>query len=154
MIEFGIALNFLHYFINRFFVIPFGLVAGFGWWGVFAIAVGGDIVQMFLYFYLLEGSGVNKKLGKIISKRFPSQEKVEKTKMVKKVRRLGYLGIIILAALPVYFGGMYSAVLISHLLHLNRKKSYIYLTIGAIVGAAILTIGIGVLWNLIRSLII
>lgn len=153
MLEFGIILNFLHYFINRFFVIPLGFVVGLGWWGAFAIALFGDIVQMFLYFYILEGAGVNKKFGKLISKKFPSQEKVERTKMVRKVRGLGYMGITILAALPVYFGGMYSAVFVSHLMHLNRKKSYIFLTVGSIIGSAVLVIGLSVLWNLIKSLI-
>jgi len=152
MLEIGIILNFLHYFINRFFVIPLGFVVGLGWWGAFAIALFGDIVQMFIYFYILEGAGVNKKFGKLISKKFPSQEKVERTKMVKKVRGLGYMGITILAAMPVYFGGMYSAVLVSHLMHLNRKKSYIFLTVGSIIGSAVLVFGLQgliALWNLI-----
>ncbi|MFA5779585.1 MAG: small multi-drug export protein [Elusimicrobiota bacterium] len=153
MIEFGIILNFLHYFINRFFVIPLGFIVGLGWWGAFAIALVGDIFQMFIYFYILEGAGVNKKFGKLISKKFPSQEKVERTKMVRKVRGLGYMGITILAALPVYFGGMYSAVLVSHLMHLKRRKSYIFLTIGSIIGSAILVFGLQgfiALWNLIK----
>ena len=156
MIEFGIILNFLHYFINRFFVIPLGFIIGLGWWWAFAIALFGDIVQMFIYFYILEGAVVNKKFCKLISKKFPSQEKVERTKMVRKVRGLGYLGITILAAMPVYFGGMYSAVLVSHLMHLNRKKSYIFLTIGSIIGSAVLVFGLQgliALWNLIKSLI-
>ena len=153
MIEFGIILNFLHYFINRFFVIPLGFIVGLGWWGAFAIALFGDIVQMFIYFYILEGAGVNKKFGKLISKKFPSQEKVEQTKMVRKVSGMGYIGITILAAMPVYFGGMYSAVLVSHLMHLNRKKSYIFLTIGSIIGSAVLVFGLQgliALWNLIK----
>ncbi|MDO8735051.1 MAG: small multi-drug export protein [Elusimicrobiota bacterium] len=156
MLEFGIILNFLHYFINRFFVIPLGFIVGLGWWGAFAIALFGDIVQMFLYFYILEGAGVNKKLGRIIAKRFPTQDKVERTKMVRKVRGLGYMGTTILAAMPVYFGGMYSAVLVSHLMHLNRKKSYVFLTIGSIIGSAVLVFGLQgliALWNLIKSLI-
>ncbi|PKM93059.1 MAG: hypothetical protein CVU80_00095 [Elusimicrobia bacterium HGW-Elusimicrobia-4] len=156
MFELGIILNFLHYFINRFFVIPLGFIVGMGWWGAFAIAVAGDIIQMFVYFYMLEGAGINRKIIKIIAKKFPSRDKVERTKMVRKVRKLGYLGITILAALPVYSGGMYSAVLVSHLLHLNRKKSYIFLTCGAVVGAAVLVLGLQgliALWNLIKQLI-
>ncbi|MFH0947446.1 MAG: small multi-drug export protein [Elusimicrobiota bacterium] len=153
MIELGIILNFSHYFINRFFVMPFGFIVGLGWWGAFAIALSGDIFQMFIYFYILEGAGINKKFGRIISKKFPSQEMVEKTKMVKKVRGLGYMGITILAALPVYFGGMYSAVLVSHLMHLNRKKSYIFLIVGSIIGSLVLVIGLSFLWNLIKSIV-
>ena len=153
MIELGIILNFSHYFINRFFVVPLSIIVGLGWYGAFAIALCGDILQMFLYFYILEGAGINKKLWKIISKKFPSQEMVEKTKMVRKVRRFGYFGITILSALPVYFGGMYSAVLVSHLMHLNRKKSYIFLTIGAIIGSLVLVVGLSFLWNLIKPII-
>ncbi|MDD5687134.1 MAG: small multi-drug export protein [Elusimicrobia bacterium] len=153
MIEIAFILNLLHYLFNRFIVIPISIVTGFGWWGAFFIAIAGDIIQMFIYFYILEGAGVNKKLGILISKRFPSQENVEKTGMVKRVRGLGYLGITILAALPVYFGGMYSAVLVSHLMHLNRKKSYICLTIGSIIGSAILVVGLSFIWGLIKSII-
>lgn len=152
MFEFGILLNFFHYFINRFFIIPLGRVAGLTWWGAFAIALAGDIFQMFLYFYILEGAGINKKLGRIVSKRFPSQEKVEKTKMVQMVRGMGYLGITILAAMPVYFGGMYSAVLVSHLMCLKRKKSYVFLTLGSVIGSAILVLGLQVLWELAKSI--
>src|SRR3989339_787187 len=141
MIELAFLINLLHYFFNRFLVVPISIIAGIGWWGAFLIALAGDIIQMFLYFYILEGAGVNKKIGKLISKRFPTQDEVEKTNVVKKVRRMGYLGITILAALPVYVGGMYSAVLVSHLMHLNRKKSYIFLSIGSMIGSAILVIG-------------
>lgn len=150
MIEFGVLLNFFHYLINRFFVIPLGRVVGLTWWGAFAIALAGDILQMFLYFYILEGAGINKKLGRLVSKKFPSQEKVEKTKMVRMARGMGYMGITILAAMPVYFGGMYSAVLVSHLMHLKRKKSYIFLTIGSVIGSAILVIGFRALWLFIK----
>ncbi|OGS45528.1 MAG: hypothetical protein A2539_10205 [Elusimicrobia bacterium RIFOXYD2_FULL_34_15] len=153
MIELAFLINLLHYFFNRFLVVPISIIAGIGWWGAFLIALAGDIIQMFLYFYILEGAGVNKKIGKLISKRFPTQDEVEKTNVVKKVRRMGYLGITILAALPVYVGGMYSAVLVSHLMHLNRKKSYIFLSIGSMIGSAILVIGLNVLWNFIKSLI-
>ncbi|OGS33307.1 MAG: hypothetical protein A2474_02420 [Elusimicrobia bacterium RIFOXYC2_FULL_34_12] len=153
MVEIGIALNILHYFFNRFLVVPISFIAGLGWWGAFFIALTGDILQMFLYFYILEGAGVNKKIGRLLSKRLPSQYAVEKTKMVKKVRRMGYLGITILSAMPVYLGGMYSAVLVSHLMHLNRKKSYLFLTVGSIIGSAILVIGLSVIWDLIKSLI-
>ncbi|HAM37933.1 MAG TPA: hypothetical protein DCP53_00810 [Elusimicrobia bacterium] len=153
MFEIGIALNILHYFFNRFLVVPISFIAGLGWWGAFFIALTGDILQMFLYFYILEGAGVNKKIGRLLSKRLPSQYAVEKTKMVKKVRRMGYLGITILSAMPVYLGGMYSAVLVSHLMHLNRKKSYLFLTVGSIIGSAILVIGLSVIWDLIKSLI-
>ena len=153
MIELAFLINLLHYFFNRFLVVPISIIAGIGWWGAFLIALAGDIIQMFLYFYILEGAGVNKKIGKLISKRFPTQDEVEKTNVVKKVRRMGYLGITILAALPVYVGGMYSALLVSHLMHLNRKKSYIFLSIGSMIGSAILVIGLNVLWNFIKSLI-
>ena len=153
MIEIGILLNFSHYFVNRFFVAPLSFIVGLGWYGAFAIALAGDIIQMFVYFYMLEGAGVNKKLGRIMSKKFPSQNELEKTKIVKKAERLGYLGVTILAALPVYFGGMYSAVLVSHLMHLNRKKSYIFLSIGSCIGSLMLVAGLSFLWNLIKSII-
>ncbi|MEW6556718.1 MAG: small multi-drug export protein [Elusimicrobiota bacterium] len=153
MFELGILLNFLHYFINRFFVIPIGFIVGLGWWGAFFIALAGDIIQMFVYFYVLEGAGVNKKLAIVIARKFPTQDKVERTRMVRRVRGLGYLGITILAAMPVYFGGMYSAVLVSHLMHLKKRKSYIFLTAGSIIGSAILVIGLSVIWELIKSAI-
>jgi len=144
--------NLLHYVINRFFLIPLALIAHLGWWGAYAVAVLGDIMQMFVYFYILEGAGVNNRLGKLISKRFPSQESIEKTNVVKKVKRFGYLGITVLAALPIYFGGMYSAVLVSHLMRLHRKKSYIFLTIGSMIGSAVLVLGISFLWDLMQKI--
>jgi len=147
MVELGLLLNALHYFLNRFLIIPFGVILGFGWWSAFFIAFAADILQMFLYFYFLEGAGVNKKIGHLISRRFPSQDKVERTRIVIKVRRFGYVGIMILAALPVYFGGMYSAVLVSHLMRLRRKKSYLFLAIGSIMGSAVLTIGFKTIWE-------
>ncbi|PIU83334.1 MAG: hypothetical protein COS68_04570, partial [Elusimicrobia bacterium CG06_land_8_20_14_3_00_38_11] len=69
----------------------------------------------------------------------------------------GYIGITILAALPVYFGGMYSAVLVSHLMHLNRKRSYMFLIVGSIVGSSIFVFGLQgliALWDLIKWLIV
>jgi len=147
MVEFGIILNALHYFFNRLLVIPVGFIAGFGWWAAFFIALITDIIQMFIYSYFLEGAGVNKKFGYLISKRFPSKDKIERTKIVIRLRRFGYMGITILAAMPVYFGGMYSAVLVSHLMRLKRKKSYIFLAIGSVIGSAILTIGFKAIWE-------
>jgi hypothetical protein len=148
MFEIGILLNLLHYFFNRFIVVPVGFIIGFGWYGAFIVAFAVDMCQMFAYFYFLEGAGVNRKVGHIITKWFPSQNKVEQTRTVIKLRRMGYVGIMILAALPVYFGGMYSAVLVSHLMHLKRKKSYVFLTIGSVIGSAIITLGFKAAWEL------
>jgi len=149
MAELGIILNAFHYFFNRLLVIPAGYIVGFGWWSAFFMALITDIIQMFIYSYFLEGAGVNKKAGYLISKWFPSKDKVERTKIVIRLRRFGYVGIMILAALPIYAGGMYSAVLVSHLMRLKRKKSYLFLTIGSIMGSAILTIGLKAIWEYI-----
>ncbi|OQA92686.1 MAG: putative small multi-drug export protein [Elusimicrobia bacterium ADurb.Bin231] len=148
----GVILNALHYFFNKFIIIPvLGFASGLGWWNAYFIAVVIDIVQMFAYFYFLEGAGLNKKIGIMISRTFPSKNSVSRTRMVVKMRKHGYWGIMILAALPVYMGGMYSAVLLSHIMKLKKKKSYIFLTVGTIIGSAILVIGLKAIWILIKS---
>jgi hypothetical protein len=44
---------------------------------------------------------------------------------------LGGLGIMLVAALPTFGGGMWSAVFIAYGLNLRRRASYIWMTLGS-----------------------
>lgn len=134
-------LEFIHRILNHIFVIPFSLIAGLNKTYAFFIAFFIDLIQILIYF-----GGVHSKLeksklfGNLINK-LPQREQVENYKTVRFFRRLGYIGVFSLAAMPLYFGGIWISFVLSTILNLNRKKAVILIMLGSAAGCFILTHG-------------
>jgi uncharacterized membrane protein len=133
--------------------VPVGLLIGIKEFVVFLLVFGFDLVQMFIYSRILSKSDASGRLINFFIRIMPSKEKVKSGPFVKRLEAMGYLGVALLAAMPIYAGGMWSAVIISYLMGLlekNRLRCFCYLAAGSAVGSAIIVFG---LYNLFRLIV-
>lgn len=63
--------------------------------------------------------------------------------ILKRAQKLGSWGVAIVSALPSFGGGMWSGVLLAHLLKLNKRKSYLFLGLGSLISCMLLSFGFG-----------
>jgi uncharacterized membrane protein len=137
------------FFFNHLVNIPISLLVGLGKYFAFGIAVVIDIVQIIIFYNVLNKTRLGVRFGWTINKKFFNDYK--KPELLAKFHdNWIYLGVGLLSLLPIYFGGMFAAVFTAHILRLQKAKSYIFIGIGSIIGCFIWTIG---LWSVAEIVI-
>jgi len=118
-------------FSNRIFAVLVGL-----WFRVpgsllLGILIGIDIVQIPLYYILYErGSSLIERLPSPLCGWLKRDWSV--SGLGRWASHLGGLGVMTVAALPTFGGGIWSAVFIAYHLGLNRAASYVWLILGSL----------------------
>ncbi|OIN97539.1 hypothetical protein AUJ66_02920 [Candidatus Desantisbacteria bacterium CG1_02_38_46] len=130
----------LYIFGSRIIFIPAGMAFGVGKYVILFLVFFLDILQIPFYFYIYE-KGASKI--KFLSK-------MESSKLLKFAQSLGSFGVVLVAAMPAFGGGMWSSVLISFLLGLDRKKSILLLALGSLLGCMGVVFGIDGLIHLFK----
>lgn len=103
-----------------------------------------DMIQVPFFFlvYGLAAKGVakvrQKRLAKYGKKLMGKSKKGITNKMLRWAKSFGILGIPLLAAMPFFGCGMYTATLLSFVLKINKKIAYILLALGCIAGILLL----------------
>ncbi len=143
-------LNIIKIFFNHLVNIPVNLLAGVGKLYAVLIAFCLDMLQATIYTKILEGAKISEKL-KFLTKIFPDEKIIEQKPFFNKFRKLQYLGIFVLASLPVYTGGICAASVLRYVSkNLNRKKSFIVMILGSLIGCIIWVLGINYLFIFIN----
>jgi uncharacterized membrane protein len=127
---------------SRIIFIPAGMALGIGKYAILFIVFFLDILQIPLFFYIYEKGTSDIKILSYLYSKFPSKEKMENSKLLKFAHSLGSFGVVLVAAIPAFGGGMWSSVLISFLLGLDRRKSFALLALGSFIGCAFVVFGI------------
>jgi len=127
---------------SRIIFIPAGMALGIGKYVILFLVFLLDILQIPLYFYIYEKGTSKIKFLSYFYSRLPSRETMEKSRLMKFARSLGSFGVVFVAAMPAFGGGMWSSVLISFLLGFDRKKSIFLLTLGSFLGCILVVFGI------------
>ncbi len=143
----------LHVFtviLNHFVNIPLSIIFGFGKYAAFVIALIMDIVQIVVYFNVLNKTSIGKRFGWIVDDKMIKEYREPEFVVRMQNKGMYYWAVMSLSLLPVYFGGIFVAVFTSHMLKLDKRKSAIYIFIGSLIGCFIWTIGI---WNLVELVI-
>ena len=130
-VTYGLLL-FLYILGSRIIFIPAGMAIGIGKYVILFLVFFLDMLQIPLYFYIYE-KGASKL--KFLSK-------MENSRFLKFARSLGSFGVVLVAAMPAFGGGMWSSVLISFLLGLDRRKSILLLALGSFLGCVLVIYGI------------
>ena len=70
------------------------------------------------------------------------EKTVERTrrKIHKKIEKYGYLGLMLFVAIPLPFTGAYTGTLAAWFFKMNRKKSFIAITLGVIIASIIVSL--------------
>ncbi|MFH1212021.1 MAG: small multi-drug export protein [Candidatus Woesearchaeota archaeon] len=120
--------------------IPYGVISGLPFPLVFAVAVlfnllAFPITIIFLSFFHEKLCGV-----KFYKKHVDRYLERVHRKVHKKIERYGYLGLAIFVAIPLPLTGAYTGSAGSWLLGMDRKKSFIAVSIGVVVAAIIVSV--------------
>ncbi len=136
--------------LNHLINIPLNLLAGLGKFYVVMIAFIIDIIQSTIYTKILEGNKIFDKL-KFFKNLLPEESKIQQKPFFTKFRKPQYLGIFILASLPVYTGGICAAATLRYISkNLNPKKSLIVMYLGSLLGCIIWVLGINFLFEVFK----
>lgn len=142
-----IKLHVIVVFLNHFVNIPLSFILGFGKYAAFVIALIMDVVQIVVYYNVLNKTSVGKRFGWIVDDKMIKE--YHEPEFIARLQKKGwhYGAVMTLSMLPVYFGGIFIAVFTAHMLKLDKQKSAIYVFIGSLIGCFIWTIGI---WSMVE----
>ena len=126
---------------NHLFIIPLTLLFGAGKYIAFGIAVIIDQIQLIGFYKMLNQNKWKRQLIGITKTNMMAKYKIPGF-MLRLNRSWKYLGVAILAFLPVYSGGMFAAVCTAYIFRLKNIPGYISMTTGSVLGAVIWTIGV------------
>ena len=133
--------SFFGYFFTYEFSVPFGFILGMGKWWVFLAVYIFNMFQM-MFFARIIGKKEYTKIERFFVRNLPQENKFDEKKIVKKMERWGRWGVMCLAGLPFYAGGMWAAILLCHLIGMELKKGYLYMALGAFIGCFITVFGL------------
>ena len=136
-------LLFLAFYVvgSRIVFVPAGMALGIGKYVILVIVFFLDLIQIPFYFYIYEKGASKIKFLSAILEKLPKKEDMERSGLLKFAKSLGSFGVVFVAAMPAFGGGMWTAVFISFLLGIERKKSIILLAIGSLIGCLIIVYG-------------
>ena len=125
--------------------IPFAILSGLNPWYSFLLCVCVNIlITPFVFFFLdklhckLIKYKFYKKTVNVILKKAEKRSK----KIKKKINKYSLLALAIFVAIPLPGTGAWTGSIISWLLKLNRKKSFLAISLGVIIAGLLITLAL------------
>ena len=119
--------------------IIYGLGTGIDPAAVFSLAVLINILMIPVLFWVLRQANFRKLADRLFGKKM--QEKIEKNKDI--LNKYGIIGLLLFVAVPLPITGAWTGTFIAEILKLNRRKSFIVISIGVIIAAILIYLGFG-----------
>lgn len=140
--EVGKILSFIgvQYTLGRRGSYPYGLLIHFSLIKITAIVVVSDMIQTVFLLHSLDA--VIRWLKKIRARlrRRPEETIPQEKPRWERLRRHGSLGVFLVAALP-YAGGALSGSILATSLRMRRRKAFLVITAGCILGSILFHLG-------------
>lgn len=119
-------------------------------WTGYSISIIGNVLPIPFVLLFLEKIFEFLKKFKVIEKIVTGLEKKILSKK-KQIDKYGYLGLLLFVGIPLPGTGAWTGSALAVLLHLDRKKSFIYIILGVILASIIMSIfSYGILDAIIR----
>lgn len=150
---FVLSFIFIHIFLGRKISIPYGIALGIEPYVVGVGALLLDVIQIPFFYHLYERSTKISIIASLKRRGDERQRNLEKSRLFTLAKNSGRLGIVLISASPLQGGGMWSGVLMTFLLNIPKRESYVLNILGSILGCAVLVVGADMLLNWLRSLI-
>lgn len=125
-------------------------ILGVDFWPAYVISIAGNVlpipfVLLFLekvFDWLRKFKKTKKLVTKLENKILSKKEQIDK---------YGYVGLLLFVGIPIPGTGAWTGTALAALLHLNRKKSFIYIMLGVFMASIIMSIlSYGILDKIIR----
>ena len=129
--------------------IPIGYYQGLPWYTNMITSIIGNILPVpFILLFVVKVFEFMKKRNIMVN----VIEKIEKRAMSRSesIANKEFLGLILFVAIPFPGTGAWTGALIAALLQFDRKKSFVYIFIGVLIAASLVTLGVyGVIGSLV-----
>ena len=129
--------------------IPIGYYQGLPWYTNTITSIIGNILPVpFILLFVVKVFEFMKKRNIMVN----IIEKIEKRAMSRSesIANKEFLGLMLFVAIPFPGTGAWTGALIAALLQFDRKKSFVYIFIGVLIAASLVTLGVyGVIGSLV-----
>ena len=129
--------------------IPIGYYQGLPWYTNMITSIIGNILPVpFILLFVVKVFEFMKKRNIMVH----IIEKIEKRAMSRSesIANKEFLGLMLFVAIPFPGTGAWTGALIAALLQFDRKKSFVYIFIGVLIAASLVTLGVyGVIGSLV-----
>ena len=129
--------------------IPIGYYQGLPWYTNMITSIIGNILPVpFILLFVVKVFEFMKKRNIMVN----VIEKIEKRAMSRSesIANKEFLGLMLFVAIPFPGTGAWTGALIAELLQFDRKKSFVYIFIGVLIAASLVTLGVyGVIGSLV-----
>ena len=129
--------------------IPIGYYQGLPWYINMITSIIGNILPVpFILLFVVKVFEFMKKRNIMVN----VIEKIEKRAMSRSesIANKEFLGLMLFVAIPFPGTGAWTGALIAALLQFDRKKSFVYIFIGVLIAASLVTLGVyGVIGSLV-----
>ena len=121
--------------------IPVGFSQGLPWYTNMITSIVGNMLPVpFILLFVVKVFEFMKKRNIMVG----FIEKIEKRAMSRSdsIANKEFLGLMLFVAIPLPGTGAWTGALIAALLQFNRKKSFMYICIGVLIAASLVTLGV------------
>ena len=121
--------------------IPVGYYQGLPWYTNMITSIIGNLLHVpFILLFVVKVFEFMKKRNIMVG----FIEKIEKRAMSRSdsIANKEFIGLMLFVAIPLPGTGAWTGALIAALLQFNRKKSFMYICIGVLIAASLVTLGV------------
>lgn len=121
--------------------IPVGYYQGLPWYTNMITSIIGNLLPVpFILLFVVKVFEFMKKRNIMVG----FIEKIEKRAMSRSdsIANKEFIGLMLFVAIPIPGTGAWTGALIAALLQFNRKKSFMYICIGVLIAASLVTLGV------------
>ena len=121
--------------------IPIGYYQGLPWYTNMITSIIGNLLPVpFILLFVVKVFEFMKKRNIMVD----FIEKIEKRAMSRSdsIANKEFIGLMLFVAIPLPGTGAWTGALIAALLQFNRKKSFMYICIGVLIAASLVTLGV------------
>ena len=121
--------------------IPVGYYQGLPWYTNMITSIIGNLLPVpFILLFVVKVFEFMKKRNIMVG----FIEKIEKRAMSRSdsIANKEFIGLMLFVAIPLPGTGAWTGALIAALLQFNRKKSFVYIFIGVLIAASLVTLGV------------
>ncbi|MDD5132783.1 MAG: small multi-drug export protein [bacterium] len=151
-----LALIITHIVASRLISIPIAVAMFVKWYIAVLFIFAMDLAQVPLFYYIYERPQKIRfitarlrlwrkrwHLRNYKKQRIIREDRNLQAMVLKRAQRFGQWGVLLVSAMPSLGGGMWTGVLLAHLLKIDKKHSYALLAAGSLTSCLVLALGFG-----------
>ena len=120
--------------------VPTGIGAGLNWYSVFLFSILGNMVPAIVLVYTLPLLEKLRNRQNFFLWRWFDQFLIRVEKKQQMVDKYGWIGLLLLVAIPFPGTGAYTGSVVSYMLRMEKKKSLFFIFVGLLIAGTVMTL--------------